>query len=190
MPGGRSDIVGNCSLTGPKPQHLRIKFLEFLDSKPFFWTVNYSWICWRHWIFKYWDAKMILGSTIFFIHEFALKLETCPSGPPREASEESAAHHLLTKIIQNLPTKWFLNAWQKVGYRGKLQPDRTKTPTFENQISWVFGFGIIFLKRQILMNLLKTLNFQILRRENDIRLYDIFHTWICVEAWDLPFGPT
>ena len=50
---------------------------------------------------------MILGSTIFLIHGFALKLETCPSGPPREASEESTAHHLLTKIIQTYPRKDF-----------------------------------------------------------------------------------
>ena len=38
-----------------------------------------------------------VGSAVFLKNTFALNVETCPSGPPDDTAEESAAHHFLAK---------------------------------------------------------------------------------------------
>ena len=48
------------------------------------------------------------GPEIFSKNTFALNPATCPSGPPRQTTEESAAHHLLVKTLQNIIEKSIL----------------------------------------------------------------------------------
>ena len=72
-------------------------------------SLKYWGSCWRYCFLQNLALQWTFCSEIFANNTFALNLNICPSGPPRDKVEESAAHHLLIKRTQNNSRNHF---WQ------------------------------------------------------------------------------
>ena len=80
-----------------KPQSLKTKFQHFGSVDAWIRSFKYWGTCSRYSFSTFLSISLRFGSAVFLKNAFALNVETCPSGPPDDTAEKSAAHHFSAK---------------------------------------------------------------------------------------------